>query len=98
MNSSWKSLNSQDMKNEWIIPMEVNNNTTVSFKLDTGAQVNILPVDVYQKTAAQTTLEEDGCKNQRLYRSHYTNNWKLCNHSKAQRRISRATIPDHNRR
>ena len=42
--------------------MEVNNNTTVSFKLDTGAQVNILPVDVYKRLQPRPPLKKTDVK------------------------------------
>jgi hypothetical protein len=56
-----EELGSQDSENEWIIPMEVND-TTVSFKLDTGAQVNILPVDQYKRLKHRPQLQKTDMK------------------------------------
>ena len=93
-----EELNSQDMKNEWIIPMEVKSNTTVSFKLDTGAQVNILLFDVYKRLQRRPPLKKTDVKIRGYTGANIPINGRCVTTGKAQLRISRTTFLDRNRR
>ena len=46
---------------EWILPMKINN-TTVSFKLDTGAGCNVLPVDEYKRLKPRPEMKRTEMK------------------------------------
>lgn len=50
-------VNSSD-KNDWVIPALVQGNE-VSLKVDTGSQVNILPIKLFQKIAGGTATKPD---------------------------------------
>ena len=48
-------MHDETLSNGWIVVMEVNN-SIVDFKLDTGAQVNVLPKAVFDKLTDRTKL------------------------------------------
>uniref|UniRef100_A0A8C4RHI8 Gypsy retrotransposon integrase-like protein 1 n=1 Tax=Erpetoichthys calabaricus TaxID=27687 RepID=A0A8C4RHI8_ERPCA len=48
-------------RKEWILPVQVNN-AIISFKLDTGAQVNIMPENEYRKLQPRPSLQETEIK------------------------------------
>jgi len=48
-------------KDEWVVKLPVNN-TDVSLKLDTGAEVNILPYSVYKKLKTKPKLQKSSVR------------------------------------
>ena len=71
-------------RDEWVVKLPVNN-TNVSLKLDTGAEVNILPYSVYKKLKNKPKLQKSSVKLRGLLRQNYTGHGSVQSCDKTQK-------------
>ena len=58
----WVNTVEQQSQKDWTIAVTMSNDRTARFKVDTGAQCNVIPLQMYQELAQETSIKESSVK------------------------------------